>query len=594
MLCSALPEAKSWQAVEAVLFQLSCISNELAPQRQGIMRRVSSLRGASTVSPLAASALSEVFGHMLTSTSDPCAHPLCRAATFRLAAAYTGWLSSDPGALETVLHLAVEALAAPPAVSERTLAPCAANFVAQIGRDAGAQLAKLDQLLDGLLGVLPHVLNATRQSDTAHKTGVLLIEGVARAVGFSNAEKLLARLAVLVGPLTIQLRAATAGGDSAAPEAVRVLHLLRSTVQFLNASTRSVQQSAQHPVLTIIEQVWPDVSGCAAAFCANAEVSSAVSELLQMTLRSADVAVVGSLLAPVGELVIGSNEAAPLSAGWLELLVVVVEVCGRQATASPAAAESGPALLEQLSRLVRTVVGRTLAAVSTTDAGGAAQAVEGVLDVGFRCALFCPSALRDSEVANGLLELAVACLGMDQRGPLRSACMLLGRLCQDIGRGGSSSLPAVSEWFVGTEEVGGIRSAFSMFRAATQTSSGESLPKMMQVRALECVVNSIGLVVEENLMVSKLLYGTHVRARARVCCQVFSSSLSLVRSLGAAADTATAFGMLLDAEQERTGRRVDATQQQQIIQALWGAEPGSPGAEEAALALVKLHRGEVV
>ena len=54
------------------------------------------------------------------------------------------------------------------------------------------------------------------------------------------------------------------------------------------------------------------------------------------------------------------------------------------------------------------------------------------------------------------------------------------------------------------------------------------------------------------------------------------------------------FGMLLEAEQERSGRRVDATHQQQILQALWGAEPGTPGAQEAAVALVKLHRGEAV
>ena len=484
MLCSALSEAKSWQMVEAVLFELSCISSELAPKRQGIMRRVSSLRGASTVSPMAAGALAEVFGHMLrrVSASEPCAHPLCRAATFRLAAAYAGCLCNESTALETALHFAIEALATPPVVASRSLAPCAASFVAQIGRDAGAQLAKNDQLLDGLLGVLPQVLDATGQSDTGQQTGVLLIEGVARAVGFSDAGKLMRRLAVLVGPLSTQLRAAAAGGDSAVPEAVRVLQLVRSTVQYLNASTKSVQLSGQHPLVTIIEQVWPDVAGCASAFCTNSEVSFAVSELLQMTLRSADAATVGAILAPVGELVVASNGAAPLSAGWLELLTTVVEVCGRHATASPAAAESGPALLEQLSRLVRTVVGQTLMALSGTDPGDAAPAIEGILDVGFRCALFCQVALRDSEVANGLLELAVACLAMDQRGPLRSACMLLGRLCQDVLRGGASALPAVGQWFVGTETHGGIRSAFSMFRAATETSSRESLPKMIQVR----------------------------------------------------------------------------------------------------------------
>eukprot|EP01043_Picozoa_sp_COSAG02_P049920 COSAG02_NODE_5067_length_4676_cov_2.057243_5_plen_80_part_00 len=76
--------------------------------------------------------------------------------------------------------------------------------------------------------------------------------------------------------------------------------------------------------------------------------------------------------------------------------------------------------------------------------------------------------------------------------------------------------------------------------------------------------------------------------------QVFGSSLSIVRSLAAGVDNAAAFGMLLEAEQERSGRRVDATQQQQILQALWGAEPGTPGTQEAAVALVKLHRGEVV
>lgn len=482
MLGSALSEAKSWQGLETVLFQLSCISNELAPQRQGIMRRA-----ASTVSPLAATALSEVFGHMLRrdiSASELCAHPLCRAATLRLAAAYAGWISNDSATLETALHFAIEALAAPPAVAGRSLAPCAAGFVAQIGRDAGVQVARNDQLLDGLLGVLPQVLNAAGHSDTAQKTGVLLIEGVARAVGFSDAEKLMGRLAVLVGPLSDQLRAATAQGESAASEVVRVLQLLRSTIQFLNASTKSIQQFAQHPLLAIIEQVWPQIAGCASAFCANPEVSSAVSELLQITLRSADAAAIGTILAPVGELVIASNGTAPLSAGWLELLTTVVEVCGRQATASPAAAESGAALLEQLSRLVRAVVGQTLAAVGGADIGSAAQAIEGLLDVGFRCTLFCPTALRDKEVANGLLELAVASLAMDQRGPLRSACMLLGRLCQDISRGGATALPAVGEWFAGTEQVGGLRSAFAMFCAAAQTASQESLPRMMQVRCM--------------------------------------------------------------------------------------------------------------
>ena len=75
---------------------------------------------------------------------------------------------------------------------------------------------------------------------------------------------------------------------------------------------------------------------------------------------------------------------------------------------------------------------------------------------------------------------------------------------------------------------------------------------------------------------------------------MFGSSLSVVRTLAAGIDNAAAFGMLLEAEQERSGRRVDATQQQQILQALWGAEPGTPGAQEAAAALVKLHRGAAV
>lgn len=67
-----------------------------------------------------------------------------------------------------------------------------------------------------------------------------------------------------------------------------------------------------------------------------------------------------------------------------------------------------------------------------------------------------------------------------------------------------------------------------------------------------------------------------------------------MRSLATTVDNAAAFGALIAAEQESTGRRVDAAQQQQVLEALWRAEPGGPDAGEAASALVKLWRGELV
>ena len=132
---------------------------------------------------------------------------------------------------------------------------------------------------------------------------------------------------------------------------------------------------------------------------------------------------------------------------------------------------------------MRTTVGQTLAAVGQTDAGSAAPAVEAVLDVGFRCALFCPVALLDGEVVAGLLGLAVASLATDQRGPVRSACMLLSRLCQDVVRSGSERLPVVAAWFGGSAGAsgGGNEAVVAIFKAASSTGAKELVPKMTQV-----------------------------------------------------------------------------------------------------------------
>lgn len=76
-----------------------------------------------------------------------------------------------------------------------------------------------------------------------------------------------------------------------------------------------------------------------------------------------------------------------------------------------------------------------------------------------------------------------------------------------------------------------------------------------------------------------------------MCCvllQVLAASLSLVRTLSGAGFDAAGFGAHIGSN------RVDAAQQQVLLEALWSVEPGSPQVGEAATALVKLHRGETV
>ena len=455
LLCSALGNAATWQALEAGLFALACIKAELAPKREGIMRRLPS--AASSLPPFAAQALGGVFEVVLrpvavVAPGSPAAHPLVRAAALRLAGAYSGWLASDAAALEAAIGLAADALSQPEP-------GCAARFICELGRANGRLFGNMD-LLDRLLLVVP-----TQLETFGTETGALLIEGVARGIGSGPSEKIHPRLEMLIGPLALQLRSAAEAARE--PEVMSVLQMLRAAVQFLNVGAKDSPPSG-HPVTAIIQAVWPDVMRSASIFCGSNDVGAALTELTATAMRcSQDVAM--NMSQPVAELIAACSAAAPLCASWLDLLTVFIESSGRARAAMDAGAG------ERVAQLAKACTANTLAAAAQSDAASSSAATAAALDVGFRCAMFCQQALLDADYVRELLRTAVASLATDQREPARSACMLLPRLCRDVGNG---ELPTVAAWFASASGSAGVA---DIFVAAATTGFTDLVPKLLAI-----------------------------------------------------------------------------------------------------------------
>lgn len=270
---------------------------------------------------------------------------------------------------------------------------------------------------------------------------------------------------MLIGPLALQLRSAAEAARE--PGVLSVLQMLRAAVQFLNVGAKDSPPSG-HPVTAIIQAVWPDVMRSASIFCGSNDVGAALTELTATAMRcSQDVAI--NISQPVAELIAACSAAAPLCASWLDLLTVFIESSGRARAAMDAGAG------ERVAQLAKACTANTLAAAAQSDAASSSAATAAALDVGFRCAMFCQQALLDADYVRELLQTAVASLATDQREPARSACMLLPRLCRDVGNG---ELPTVAAWFASASGSAGVA---DIFVAAATTGFLDLVPKLLAI-----------------------------------------------------------------------------------------------------------------
>jgi hypothetical protein len=103
-----------------------------------------------------------------------------------------------------------------------------------------------------------------------------------------------------------------------------------------------------------------------------------------------------------------------------------------------------------------------------------------------RAVLFCKTALRDPPTLDGLLRLATASLSLDQRGPPRTACALLARLCGELMGANAGALPpSVGGWLGGP---GGIEVALALLGGAARTGAADLVPRMVATLASSLAV----------------------------------------------------------------------------------------------------------
>ena len=153
-------------------------------------------------------------------------------------------------------------------------------------------------------------------------------------------------------------------------------------MQFLNAEGSTLSGSTQHPLITMIESLWQELSSLArGSICAADEVATGVSDVLIAALRGAGAGAV-PLLGPCAQLLVGAVQAQPLQPGWLGAVSLIVELCGSSSSSDDAA---------QLASLVEAVGGAVMPAISSAGTAGCEYCIEAILDVGFRCVLFCPT-----------------------------------------------------------------------------------------------------------------------------------------------------------------------------------------------------------
>jgi len=387
--------AGSWQQLEVAFFVLRGLHVEikatLSQEADGAALAPSLLQAhKQAVKAL----LLDLFSPLATGRLESQPAPLL-ASGVRLVGAFAKWLATEqPTLLEGCVRYVIGALSTPAAAEHASEAFRSLCFNC---RKQLADLHKVRALLEACQSTL-------RSADVPIEMRVALTEGLARLVAsIINPDDARAGLDQLISsPCTIlqatlqQLPPGAPPPPDAAVIVAAQLTLISSSIRFCDSF-----RPDRHPVLPVLQGIWPLLQTAAAFFRAHADVVQALCDLYckAMTCLKQQLApLLPQLLMQLGE----AFSNTPV-VGCLSCVTQAIQMYGRDHAES----EVGDALRGIMTGFIERLCGYINA---STDSESQPELLTHFWEMCHRCLVFEPGLLLQLPCSTQLFETAIACI----------------------------------------------------------------------------------------------------------------------------------------------------------------------------------------
>jgi len=410
-----------WQNIEIGLFLMGGISESAMPRARG--------RGTArpALTPGVQKALEVCFrAAFATQQGGGAAHPMSVRSALYFIGQYAFALPAVPPLLVSVKQFLVAAFQVPATVEAASLTfrYFSTACGAQLAADADADVNNWIQL----------VTRCTYGKEDV-KSSVPAVEGMMRIILLSKQDQIVRRITALIQPLIAIFRQATEATVVNKEVTDTILAGIRTLVPIIRRTDVMDSVKAEsHPIPHLITAMWSDLGRLQTLYTAVAPVGNkAVLEGLCDVYDGIIHAGKQSCLAAIPNIVQASVAILDRTSETFALKPIssAIELHASNAELQPSFTQ----LLDSLFAKVQAKVGTVRPFPSD-----AAELLAGLLQVGFKAALFVPTALGQTKSFVPLMELTTIGITSEHRGLFTQSCTLLITLAK-------RRVPAALAWF---------------------------------------------------------------------------------------------------------------------------------------------------
>ncbi|TYZ58075.1 hypothetical protein PybrP1_010647 [[Pythium] brassicae (nom. inval.)] len=449
LLSSASASVDEWPSVEACLFALSTIADDL---KQRLSTEASSRDGGGPLEAL----VTQIFACVLGASSP---HPLVATSATKLLGQFGAWFNKKArgvrggsGAFEAVAAVLRYLDSALGVAQSRSTA--ARSFM-QVATTCAECLAHMPS--DLLVSSIRHFASG----EMAIGDRLAVVEGLVRAAAVSAhcTVVLDAVLSDALSRLDQVLALGLGGGNSGgiggeeqlvASVVCNELQVLSKVVRFLDAPSEAAGGRAV--TSSVVQHVWPHLEPVVPRLRAHEPVMDALFQLYGWCLQSLREEM-ASQLDVIADAIVHVFDAHQFVAP-LECAAVAVDVFGKRGGSDSGDASLSPAVVSSFRELLGLLSCTAFRFFTTHALGDAPDVLRAFYELAYRFVLFCPAAVLLSSDLPVLIELGLACVGNQDRASTNAVLVFLtfllaesrGKLAPFQAQVGAAVLPHVAEW----------------------------------------------------------------------------------------------------------------------------------------------------
>lgn len=392
--------SSDWRTVEVALFALSTVADDLRKQ----LAKKSPINSGAVLEGM----MTEVFQSILASTD---AHPMVIVAASKLVGQFGAWFNQKAqevrafDTIGTVLQYLTAALGL-----DRSCAAASKSFM-QVATSCSTCLAEMPPIC--LLGSVSHF----NDRHMAIEDRLLIVEGLARSAAVSPhcSTILQAVLSDSLTKLDHVLGSSGVGNDELVPVMVcNELQVLSKVIRFLDSPAEVAGGSAV--TSWAVTLVWPHLEPVVPRMDGNEAVMNNLFQLYSWCLQSLRQEMTGQL-GFVANLIVHVFERFRFVSA-LECASVAIDVFGTSAGNDEQIVESFRGLMGVLSQ-------SAFQFFTAHSVDESPEVLRSFFDLAYRFLLFCPAAVLTAHEFPVLIELALACLGNQDRASTNAVLVCL-------------------------------------------------------------------------------------------------------------------------------------------------------------------------